>query len=234
MYQGLLWAEKIDSLPSHSRTKVGLEVIEFLLRELEKEFTRISFCLHHRFEDLRGFSWFHHHEPELGQFRIDLRYTGMLNLLDVSDFDSYLASIRTTRRQEYRKAERAGFTIEPSTDLRLLSRLHSQTFERQGIQRNEEEAASLAAIAAAALAKGFGRLLICKDASGVPACATLFLEDHRCAYYWVAANDPDYRNTGSSTYLMLENIRHYKEAGRIAAVDFVGINSPNRGDFKTS
>jgi len=234
MYQGALWAEDIDAMPAHSRTKYGLEVIEFFLAELEKEFDRISFCLHHRFEDLRGFSWFHYHQPEQGQFKIDLGYTGILDLLDVTDFDSYLATVRTTRRQEYRRAERSGFTVEPSRDLDILNSLHGRTFERQGIQRDETEAALLLSIAGAALEQGFGQLFMCKDPNGIATSATLFLHDDRCAYYWVAANDPECRNTGSSTYLMLENIRRYKEAGRVLALDFVGINSPNRGDFKTS
>ena len=234
MYQGLLWAEEVAALPSHSRTKHGLEAIEYLLSELEKEFARISFCLHHRFEDLRGFSWFHYHEPERGRFQIDLRYTGLLDLLNVSDFESYLASIRTTRRQEYRKAERLGFAVEPSQDLDLLIQLHQRTFERQGIQQDASETGLVRSIAAAALAGDFGQLFVCKDANGLATCATFFLHDERCAYYWVAANDPEYRNTGGSTYLMLENIRRYKEAGKVRTIDFVGINSPNRGDFKTS
>jgi hypothetical protein len=49
----------------------------------------------------------------------------------------------------------------------------------------------------------------------------------------VAANHPEFRKTGCGTYLMIENIRRWQRKG-LAAVDFVGINSPNRGDFKTS
>jgi len=59
------------------------------------------------------------------------------------------------------------------------------------------------------------------------------LFDQRRAYYLVGANEPHYRHTGSAAYLMLENIRRCQAKG-LAAVDFVGINSPNRGDFKTS
>ena len=61
----------------------------------------------------------------------------------------------------------------------------------------------------------------------------MFLNDHRGAYYLIGANDPEYRHSGSGSYLMLESLRRSQERG-LATVDFVGINSPNRGDFKTS
>ena len=63
--------------------------------------------------------------------------------------------------------------------------------------------------------------------------ANLFLCDRHCAYYWAGANDPHYRKTGCGTYLMIETIRRWQQKG-LKTIDFVGINSPNRGDFKTS
>src|SRR5262249_11590621 len=95
------------------------------------------------------------------------------------------------------------------------------------------EVCLLRSISQAALAHGFGELSTCVSSEGTVTSATLFLFDRRCGYYLVSANDPEYRNSGSGTYLMLENIRRCQEKG-LEAVDFVGVNSPNRGDFKTS
>src|SRR5262249_31007636 len=145
----------------------------------------------------------------------------------------YLDSIRTLRRREYRRCQANGFTIEPSNDLEMLIRLHRLTFARQGIDSDEQEARLLRSVARAALEQGFGELLTCRTPKGDVASATLFLYDQHCGYYLVGANDPEYRNSGSGSYLMLENIRRCQAKG-MAAVDFIGINSPNRGDFKTS
>ena len=233
MYQGILFDGSSRRMPHHRRVKWALEVTEFLLAEMEQRYNRISFCLHYRLEDLRSFQWFHYHEPHLGQFKIEPWYTGLLDLTALPDFDAYLMTIRNVRRYEYRRAQPKGLTTEESNDIDTLDRLHRLTFERQGIERSPEEGRLLRAISKAALAKGFGQLLLAKDAEGSVASATLFLYDSHCGYYVFGANDPEYRKTGSGTYLLLENIRRCKEKG-LSRVDFVGINSPNRGDFKTS
>lgn len=233
MYQGILFGSSSRTMPQHKRLKWGLEVVEFLLREMENQYDRISFCTHHALEDLRAFQWFHYHEPQLGQFKIDLRYTGLLDLTTVGSFETCLSTIRTVRRQEYRHGQAGGLSAEESTEIGTLNRLHRMTFERQGIERPPEEERLVLAIAGAALSKGFGRLLVCKDSQGTPVSATLFLHDARCSYYLFGANHPDFRKSGSGTYLLLENIRRCMDMG-CTLIDLVGINSPNRGDFKTS
>jgi lipid II:glycine glycyltransferase (peptidoglycan interpeptide bridge formation enzyme) len=137
------------------------------------------------------------------------------------------------RRQEYRRGLELGLTVEPSTDIELLNRLHAATFMRQGITRDPAEEQLFVKIATAAVRQGYGELLVCRLDSGAPASATLFLHDDRYAYYYVGANDPEYRKSGAGTFLLAENIRRALARGALA-VDFVGINSPSRGDFKTS
>jgi hypothetical protein len=233
MYQGVLLGPTLCRQPPHSRTNRTLEVLAFLLTELERRYDRISLCLHYGFEDLRSFSWFHYHEPERGRFQLELEYSGVLDLGPVADFDRYLSSIRNLRLREYRRAHSRGLSIEPSTDFDTLDRLHGLTFERQGVARDHFEVRLMRSVAQAALSRGFGQLLFCRNDRGEVASATLFLHDHRCGYYLVGANDPEQRHSGSGSYLMLENIRRCQAQG-LAVVDFLGINSPNRGDFKTS
>lgn len=233
LYQGVLLSSSLCSQPPESRIQQTLQVLDFLLTELAKRFDRLSLCLHHRFEDLRGFSWFHSAEPKRGQFQIELQYSGLLDLDGVANFDSYLRSIRHLRFREYRRCQESGFRIQRSSDVQMLDRLHSLTFARQGIVRESDEERLVRSISQAALEKKFGELLTCVAPDGTVASATLFLFDRRHAYYLVGANDPEFRQTGSATYLMLENIRHW-QAKSLTAVDFLGINSPNRGDFKTS
>ena len=61
----------------------------------------------------------------------------------------------------------------------------------------------------------------------------VFLFDDKTGYYLIGANDPDYRKDGSGAYILFEQIRHCIEQS-LSYVDFLGINSPMRGDFKTS
>ena len=61
----------------------------------------------------------------------------------------------------------------------------------------------------------------------------MFLYDEHTAYYLVAANDPAFRNGGVSTLLFLSGVAAGLRRG-VRAIDVVGMNSPARGDFKTS
>ena len=53
------------------------------------------------------------------------------------------------------------------------------------------------------------------------------------SYYLIGANDPNYRKDGAGGFVVLEQIRYCIEQG-LSYEDFMGINSPLRGDFKTS
>lgn len=233
LYQGVLFAAEHARRPAHSRTKTGLDLVDFLLAELEQRYTRLAFCLHPELVDLRAFSWFHYHEPEHGQFRLSLQYTGLIHLHDYAGFEDYVSSTREVRRQEFRRGEKAGLKLEAIDDVNLFENLYRKTFERQGVGVDPALVDRMRRITEAALTSGFGELLGCRLPSGEPASITLFVYDDRCGYYLFAANDPAERHSGSGTYLMFENIRRCLARG-VKWVDLCGINSPNRGDFKTS
>lgn len=233
LYHGVLWEEGHSRLPVHRRFYQTLDTMNFLLEELKARYHRISFCLHPRTEDMRSFLWFHYHKPEEGHFRIVPRYTGVIDLGPTTDFDAYIASIRHTRRYEYRKALRAGVTVELSKDFDALDILYRRTFERQGISIPSALLRSVRAVASAATSRGFGELLLCRSASGEPASATFLLYDHRCGYYLIGANDPAFRGIAAGTFVLVESLRRCHVRG-LRWVDVCGMNSPNRGDFKAS
>lgn len=233
LYQGVLFDEGHSRLPVHTRLKETSETLNFLLEELKARYHRVSFCMHPEMEDMRSFSWFHYHKPGHGQFRITLYYTGLIDLGRAGEFDTYVETVRHTRRYEYRKALKAGVTVEPSRDLDVLDVLYRRTFERQGITLPPALMARIRSIAKVATAQGFGELLLCRSASGEPASATLFLYDQRCGYYLIGANDPAFRDVAAGTFVMLESLRRCHTRG-LRWVDVCGMNSPNRGDFKAS
>jgi lipid II:glycine glycyltransferase (peptidoglycan interpeptide bridge formation enzyme) len=182
---------------------------------------------------MRAFQWLNYHSPEHGMFTVTLRYTGLVDLPHIDEFDRYIDTIRTLRRRQYRRAHREGFAVEDSEDVDTLQALHEKTFARQGLPRSEREVQLLTSIATSAVRKGFGTICVVRRPGEPPVGATLFLHDARKCYYLIGANDPDYRNTGASDLLFLEHMRRYAERG-IRVLDVVGINSPQRGDYKTS
>jgi hypothetical protein len=232
-YQGILFPRDPRDDLNHQRVRKNLEAVSYLLSELAQRNGVIRLSLHHSFEDLRSIQWFNFDKPKSARFEVHLRYTGILNLSQPNEFQDLFNSFRTARRQDYKKAQKGGFYCEESCDGGILNYLQEKTYNRQGMRASVPERKLFARLAEKSLGMGFGRLMVCCDKNKNPVSASLFIYDSKCGYYLVGANDPKYRRFGTGTAVLVEQIRICKEQG-LAEVDFCGINSPDRGDFKTS
>lgn len=223
----------INRMVSHRKAKISYEIISYLLLELEKLHKKICFSLHYSFKDIRGFQWFNFHETNKPKFSFNIRYTGIIQLQKFDTFSEYLQSCRQSRRQDYKKALKAGYYCEISDNISALDRVHQLTFERQGLKRSQGELYLVRKFASYAIKHNFGTLLLCKNKLGTTVAASFFIFDNNCSYYLIGASDPEYRNAGVGTLIILEQIK-LSINSNTSFVDLVGINSPERGDFKTS
>jgi len=230
---GVLVSSHFDDIASHKKVSQLLELTKILINECVKRYIRVHFSMHISFNDIRSFQWHNYHLNKKDQFKVDVSYTGILDIGRINNFNEILKISRSIRRQEHKKCLLGGFRVEESDNVSILNKLHQKTFERQGLKRSKNEKFIATILAKESIEKGFGRLMICRDSKGVPAAASLFVFDRYTGYYLIGANDPGFRKYGTGSFLVLEQIRKCFEHG-IKAIDFVGINSPNRGDFKTS
>jgi Acetyltransferase (GNAT) domain len=214
----------------YKRQILEFESSEVLIRAVLEEYGEFHAIHTPFYRDVRAFLWHNYHEQNKGVFNIDVLYTAILNLHRDDNEDLYSA-ISTRRRRDLRKFSNE-ITIEESQDIDLLDSLHCMTFERQGLVLLDEERELLRSVASGALHLGFGNLTVA-FVNGDPASAALFLADSKTYYYLIGANNPDYRYTGVSTQLMWHNIQYALEKG-FSFLDFVGANSPRRGDYKLS
>ncbi len=247
-YQGILLLPD-DAAPRRQQVLDAFRIGEFAVAELTGRYRAVAMPLSWTFDDLRPFLWHRYHDADAPRFAVTPRYTALLDLRGaIGDpaatasadhaadrkgegiADRIAAEARACRRQELRKA--ANCTVSESPDVDRFIALYAETFARQDIALPGESLALVRRITEAALAGGYGRLSACSTPQGV-ASVNLFVYDRRRAYYLFAANDPALRNSGAATRLMFDNLA---EAGRrgLREVDFVGVNSPNRGDFKLS
>jgi len=227
-YQGILFTQAVSARPQHKRITTEFRITEFIIHSLIEHYGNFNMSLSSTFDDIRPFLWHNYHQPDLPRFTIRNRYTAILGLSEFQQ-DAYLKSIRTVRRQEFKKSTAE---IAETEDVALFIELYIKTFERQDIAISDANLALIRSICTSALNHGYGRLSMATTDAGV-ASMSLFIHDKRCAYYLFGANDPDLRRTGASTLLMIDNICYMAQRG-IAQLDFVGVNSPNRGDFKIS
>ncbi len=229
-YQGVLLADNANQ-STHSQITHEFKVVEYFISQLTEYYKKCCFCHSWRLNDLRPFLWHNYHELNKGQFNLDLRYTGILDLKKYHDFEIYLASVRSCRRQEFKKSSQL-LMLEFSDDEAILDSLHAMTFARQNIQRNHQDAALLKSICRHAVAGGYGKLSLAR-LEGLPVAAVLFIYDDRTAYYLFGANDPAFRSSNAGGFLLLQMIKDAFET-EMEEIDFVGINSPSRGDYKIS
>ncbi len=227
-YQGLLFLPDAAVLP-RQRLLDEFRITEFVIKSLTERYRSVAMTLSWNFSDLRPFLWHNYHDADRGQFRSSPRYTAVLDLRSL-DEQAYPNQTRACRRQELRKA--GAYRVQEEHDVEHFLTLYGLTFARQGITLPEATLGLVRRICQSALAQGYGRISSCCTPQGV-ASMMLVLFDRQRAYYMFAANDPEFRSTGAATRLMFEAIFFAKQRG-VFEFDFVGVNSPNRGDFKLS
>jgi lipid II:glycine glycyltransferase (peptidoglycan interpeptide bridge formation enzyme) len=227
-HQGILFAHSVSSLGQQKRLTAEFRITTCLIESLRAVFSNFSMALSPNFRDLRPFQWHNYGKNELPQFEIRQRYTGHVSLIDF-EINGYLSSVRTVRRQEYKKTQAV---IEPSQDLDLFLKLYHLTFERQGIAIDEPALEQVENICLKAMTDGYGQLS-CAQVDGRAASMAFFVTDSTCAYYLFGATDPDLRAANASSKLLIDNIASFASKG-LKRFDFVGVNSPQRGDFKLS
>lgn len=227
-HQGILFAKCVSDLAHQKRLTTEFRLTEFLIQALLSQYNKISMALSPFFKDLRPFLWHNYGQPGQPQFEVRQRYTGHVPLTDF-ELTRYLGTVRTVRRQEFKKAQAR---IEQSNDLLLFLDLYAKTFQRQGLSVEPQTRTLVKNICSNAIANGYGYLSSAL-LDGRAASMVFLMTDERCAYYLFAANDPDMRDAHASSRLLIENMAGFAAQG-LERFDFVGVNSPQRGDFKLS
>ena len=106
-YHGVMFNRSVDEMPVHRAVPERLRK-GFLLTELSQRYSYLSFSLHHRFTDLRSFSWFNYHEPAKGRFTVEVYYTGLLSFAESDTTDEYLPQVRSFVEENITEHSRKG------------------------------------------------------------------------------------------------------------------------------
>lgn len=231
MYQGILLARPKGE--THTTIPQSIKISEYIYKSILDAHGSVFISQHWRFVDIRGFDWLNYSHVEHYKTSIDVRYTAVLDLSKVKreGFKAWLSRIRKLRIREYNKGLRR-IHVEKNNNVDLLVRLYQAMFENKGVVVPSEELLQIREIAQSALAHDKG-CIYSAYIDNLPVSSFLFLYGPNCVYYLVGANDSCYRNSGASTFMMLQCIELFSESG-YEQLDFVGANSPNRGDYKVS
>lgn len=228
-YKNCIMFRASDQKNNSKRITEEFKSTELIINEVLKRYNKYEVIHSPYLNDIRPFLWYNYHEPELGKFSNEINYTGIINL--EPSVEEIIANCRRDRRRDFRH-EIDKYRIEEVEDIELLNQLHDLTFKRQGIERTKEQIQLLRNITKIAIDKGHGRLSVCYFEDKL-AAASFLLFDTKKSYHLFGANNPDCRNSKSYSKIISENILFSKSKG-LKEFDFVGVNSPQRGDFKIS
>lgn len=222
-YNTLFVSSKIKS--PHKLYQVCTEFINQILNYKKK----IHLRLHHSIHDIRSFQWYNYNLDEKSKFNIKIFYTSVLNIENKNQ-EHLINSLNNTRRNLIRSAIKNNYYSKISDDTALLNYLNEKTFKRK---RSKNEIIMSSEIADKAIKDGYATLMITYDHLKNPFAGSLFLHDEKTSYYSVGGSIPEKRGNGSASLNIYDQILNSKKLKK-KNIDFVGINSPKRGYFKTS
>lgn len=228
-YQGFLYTRNGDSYSDYSS---NLDATTLLLEKIYEDgnMKKVAFGNHYTVKDMRAVQWHHYHQPKLGMYRINLRYTAMIDLTD----DTWENRLSKGRRLDYKYSQnRYGLSCEISYDTSKFIELYDKTFFRQGIDLPDNELDTVRRITQLLLQQKKAILSYAVDSNGNYYDAVVVAYHKSTGYYLFGANDPEHRDYGGGTLLLMHQMKKLKENG-IREFDFIGVNSPQRGGFKLS
>jgi hypothetical protein len=207
------------------RLKIMNDVINNLLK-IYKD--KIFFSFNTKINDLRSLLWLNYSYPKK-MCNISLRYTAIKYLEEFNNLDSLLSNIRLLRRREYKKSLNAKFTITDYVSLNEFLDLHRKTLVRKNIIISVEAENNLKNFYKS-LTKNNSFFTVVRDKNNTAVSLVTCLIDNLTAHSLFIFNDG---HSFAGTRCMIEAIMNAKKIGK-KFFDFIGANSPNRGDFKIS
>lgn len=222
-FQGILLREPAG-MRDTTRESRDRDVSFAIIRRLHQDFDDLTIPLHYTYRDVRPFYW-----ETFGQAReyaAVIRYT---YVVDLRHLETAWSRFDDNTRFEVRKAEKRGSRVGPSDDICVFEQMYRRTFERQGLDA-EEESRLMRQLYDALKPAGRAQIFLAHNADGVVTSGAVAVWDAKRAYYLLGASEPAHRNDGSASLTLWHMFQSVAE--RLPEIDLVGCNSPRRGAFK--
>jgi len=236
IYDGLIYRD-LSHLNISQKNSEEFKIQEYVANEIFNIYEKVSFKMHPSIVDIRPFLWKNYHSSDDG-YLLDLHYTCYIDISDFSQNKSLnelkiYKNASSARRQEIRYAIKKNVKTTLSTDVYMFINFFQMTFDRQDINLDKVFLRDMLIIIKNLIENNACILLQSATDSGRVGSMAVFLLGHNTAYYLFGANDPDMRNQHTGTAVIWDSF-HILSEMNINTVDLEGINSPNRGWFKTS
>ncbi len=238
IYGGILFNDDRESNPSklHARQ---FQLTEAVVTFLTGCYSRVELAMSPQFEDLRPFLWhqYHHADPRQ-RFVADLRYTGYLDIAELSDPGSeqslVFANMAELRKRNIREAQKSQAKVCLETGCGKFMDFYRAMMAKQGEDVASDKQERMVALIESLLAQDRALMSACYDSDGKLLYLSVFGWDDRRAYYLFGAGNPEMNTRYQGTFCFWESFKILAGERSIRQVDLEGVNSPQRGQFKMS
>jgi hypothetical protein len=138
-------------------------------------------------------------------FEQKTRYTYVLP--DLTDIDFIWKGLQKNIRQGIRKAEKLNLIARDDLTIHDFIKLHQMTFSRQGMKYPYSEDL-IVRLHSACQKHECCRILIAEDADGKHHAGEFIVWDENSAYALMGGANPDLRNSGATSFLLWDSIKH--------------------------
>jgi hypothetical protein len=203
------------------QSKLTSFFIDFIIRNYKK----IRLSLHYNIKDLRPFLFYNYNKKKI--FKIELKYSFIINLIQYNNFADYLINIRPSRRQDYKYFFENEYEIFYDNNLKNFKKIYKKKFANETKKSYQSTFFLLENL----IRKKLCRINFAKKNKKIFAC-TVFLYDKKSSYYLHGFSINKNEKFSILTSLILDQIR-FSFLNRIENVDMCGANSPKRADYKS-
>jgi CelD/BcsL family acetyltransferase involved in cellulose biosynthesis len=220
IYNGILFDEPSAGEKSQKLTGHELELSEYLLKRLEREFKFINFSTSLNIHDARPYIW--------RDWKVKPQYTYILKL---GDHQSILDNFSSSLRRKIKHCESESFKISAEGSITKLIELQEESYAKSGIKP----------VLTAAL---FEKLITTVKEKKLADVYSISLGDdihsmravlkwNNNIYDWIAGSAASFRNSNATHFLLWNMLRNFSNNNYLY-FDFMGANTKNIIDFKRS
>ena len=193
-----------------------------------KNFKSLAFNPSHI--DLRPFLWFNYHEKNGFKFNVFPRYTARIYFENHSKELLY-KNLSKGRKSDLKRS--IGLEIATKNNFDEIFDIYKMTFSRQNISIDNTYFKKMKIILQNSFYPYKSTIFTAKDKFNKTNAFVYFLHSNKSAYYLFGGSTEEGRECGALTFLIFTFLEECFNK-KFDYLDFVGANSPNRGDFKLS
>jgi hypothetical protein len=233
LYQGVFFPEIKDS--NYQDDNERLRLLGAYVASLDVSGMPLELSFHPNVKDIRAVDWYYYENSESNlEAKQRIQYTGQVQLANYNGYNEYLKSIRKVRLDELKRSYHLDLKVVQGSDrIDQFMELYKLTFSRQAISISDSQIKQVEQIIKGSNFAFSGSLDMVYSRSGTPLSGVFILSDKNTDIYLFGATDPQYRKEFGSTRLILDAIKRSFETEKLI-FDFCGMNSPKRGEFKSS